>query len=394
MSLTPLKPFAYAHATHPDAHMALALAAAQIEAQRAQTGLQPSLGWIYLTEAFCGAAEGLLAELRQRWPGVAWLGASGPGICAGGTEYFAEPALALMLAELPREQFQLFSGVQPLGDWQPELLQVHADPRTPDLQELIAELAGHSRSGYAFGGLAAGRGDAVQIADGVWRGGLSGAGFGARLQLVSRVSQGCQALGPERRIDACDGGLVTLLDGQPALDCLLQDLALPVTTGGAGLRDALPRMRRTLAGIGHDDHQQDKRHARGAGAYGPQVRVRHLVGIDPARRGVVVAQSLQPGQRLSFCERSPEAARRDLLRICTELRALAEDREGGPARIAGAIYISCSGRGGPHFGAPNAEAQWVQHALGDVPMVGFFAGGEIAHASLHGYTGVLSVFLS
>ena len=30
--------------------------------------------------------------------------------------------------------------------------------------------------------------------------------------------------------------------------------------------------------------------------------------------------------------------------------------------------------------------------LGDVPLVGFFAGGEIAHHHLYGYTGVLTVF--
>ena len=60
--------------------------------------------------------------------------------------------------------------------------------------------------------------------------------------------------------------------------------------------------------------------------------------------------------------------------------------------ITGAIYVSCSGRGGPHFGAPGAELQIVRHALGDVPLVGFFAGGEIAHQHLYGYTGVLTVF--
>jgi small ligand-binding sensory domain FIST len=30
--------------------------------------------------------------------------------------------------------------------------------------------------------------------------------------------------------------------------------------------------------------------------------------------------------------------------------------------------------------------------LGDVPLVGFCAAGEIAGAALHGYSGVLSVF--
>ena len=56
------------------------------------------------------------------------------------------------------------------------------------------------------------------------------------------------------------------------------------------------------------------------------------------------------------------------------------------------MYVSCSGRGGPHFGAPSAELAIVRHALGDVPLVGFFAGGEIGHHHLYGYTGVLTVF--
>ena len=99
------------------------------------------------------------------------------------------------------------------------------------------------------------------------------------------------------------------------------------------------------------------------------------------------------------------------MRICAEIREELEPEElevhvasalaapeaqAGPhvARgIAGAIYVSCAGRGGPHFGSPSAELQIVRRALGDVPLVGFFAGGEIARHHVYGYTGVLTVFL-
>ncbi|MBX9833091.1 MAG: FIST C-terminal domain-containing protein, partial [Burkholderiaceae bacterium] len=116
------------------------------------------------------------------------------------------------------------------------------------------------------------------------------------------------------------------------------------------------------------------------------------------------------------------AARADLMRICAEIREELSPEELEPAslmsstnaegemnvanhapgasaapqagrRICGAIYVSCSGRGGPHFGGPSAELQIVRHALGDVPLAGFFAGGEIAHHHLYGYTGVLTVFV-
>ena len=83
--------FLHAHATHPDWRVALALAAAQLDAQAdtqqreaAGGALAPTLGWVYLTDHYAAHTENLLAELRQRWPGVAWVGATCVGICASG----------------------------------------------------------------------------------------------------------------------------------------------------------------------------------------------------------------------------------------------------------------------------------------------------------------------
>jgi small ligand-binding sensory domain FIST len=114
--------------------------------------------------------------------------------------------------------------------------------------------------------------------------------------------------------------------------------------------------------------------------------------------------------RMAFCSRNAQAARADLVRICAEIREELEPEEmslgaavaraspppdaapGAHQDIKGAIYVSCAGRGGPHFGSPSAELQIVRRALGDVPLVGFFAGGEIARHHVYGYTGVLTVF--
>ena len=435
--------FVHGHATHPDWRMALALAAAQVDAQRAEPGhaAAPTLGWVYFTDHFTAAAPALLAALQQRWPGVEWIGASGVGIAAsgaaGGVEYFGEPALALMLAELPRERFRVFSGARPLGGFSAHAAQVHADPGTAELAGLIAEMSDRTASGYLFGGLASGRAQCTQIAGSVLSGGLSGVAFDAGVALVSRVTQGCQPVGPQRRITAADRNVVTALDGEPALDCLLRDLGLE----GTEPRAALPRLRETLvglndaadadgagAGAGADGagagattgrptsatHGAFDHLASRGGAFGADTRVRHLIGIDPARRGVAIADTAAIGMQLAFCQRNVQAARRDLVRICAEVldevepeaasalpAALAlgagaggEAGFGGAAGrpIAGAVYVSCAGRGGPHFGGPSAELAIVRHALGDVPLVGFFAAGEIARSHLYGYTGVLTVF--
>ena len=418
-----MKPFLHAHATHPDWRMALALAAAQIEAQRTEPGATaaPTLGWVYFTDLFSAHAVPLLAELRQRWPGVQWVGASGVGIAASGVEYFDEPALALMLADIPRERFRVFSGARPLGGFPAHTANVHADPGANDADELVRDMSARTATGYLFGGVASARSTAVQIAEDVLTGGLSGVAFDARVALVSRVTQGCQPIGQTRTVTAVDRNVVTQLDGEGALDCLLRDLNFE----GADPRAALPALRQTLVGVSDapasaNEHREP--HASTAlqgrfdsvtrrGAFGPDTRVRHLIGLDPGRRGIAIGDIAEVGSQMAFCTRNTEAARRDLMRICAEVREEVEPEtlpleaalalKGTPAGqaarpashgIAGAIYVSCAGRGGAHFGAPSAELAIVKHALGDVPLVGFFASGEIAREHLYGYTGVLTVF--
>jgi len=390
--------------------MAVALAAAQIDAQRSDASgahiRQPTLGWAYLSDHYASQAQALLADLQQRWPSVAWVGAVGVGVSANGVEYFDEPALALMLCDLPREQFCVFSGARPLAQapdgFVANTAQVHADPDTADLGELIAEMSDRTATGYLFGGLASARTQALHLADGVFQGGLSGVAFGPQVALVSRVTQGCQPVGPVRRMTKGERNVVYQLDGEPALDCLLRDLGV----SDRDPRQAVPRIRETLVGLsdGADDALSRP------GQFGADTRVRHLIGIDPQQRGVAVSDTVEAGMQLTFCSRNTEAARRDLVRICSEIREELEpetlpletalalhgadaDHAPHPARrIAGAIYVSCTGRGGPHFGAPSAELAIIRHALGDVPLVGFFAAGEIARRHLYGYTGVLTVF--
>jgi small ligand-binding sensory domain FIST len=405
-----MRRFLHAHATHPNARMALALVAAQIEAQRGRPGWveTPTLGWLYLTDHFAAQAEAALDAARERWPGVHWVGAVGIGVAASGVEYIDEPALTVMLSDLPESDFRVFSGARPLAQggappaFEAATALVHADPSTPDLAELIAEMSDRTATGYLFGGLSASRGPACHIADGVFVGGLSGVAFGRGVGLVSRVTQGCQPVGPVRRVTRAERNVIQSLDGEPALDCLLRDLDVRESD----LRAAVARLQRVLVGLGAAG---DDLLARGA-QFGTDTVVRHLVGIDPQQRGVAIADAVAAGMSVAFCTRDTEAARRDLVRICTEIRdelepeaeartapgagsGLSEPRPTpGPSRVRGAVYVSCSGRGGPHFGGPGAELRIVQHALGDVPLVGFFAAGEIARHHLYGYTGVLTVF--
>ncbi|UUZ78467.1 FIST C-terminal domain-containing protein [Polaromonas sp. P1(28)-13] len=423
-----MKLFPYGHATHPQWQMAAGLVLAQLRALMALPGYAsaPTLALLYITDHYVNQAQDILDHLSAELPEITdWSGTVGVGIASNNVEYFDEPALVVMLCELPHDQYRVFSGVSPLppassGRFKAHTALVHADAATPDVAELIDEMAQRTDSGYVFGGLASSRAKTVQFAlsghgnvngqgaaSGVFSGGLSGVAFARGARLMSWVTQGCRPVSANHEITACEANVVTELDGQPALDVMLADLDVSLDQP----HEALDKVRSTLVGLSsQEDKLNDGPAVRRTGQFGAEVVVRHLIGLDPARKGIAIAEVPKVGMTLAFCERNAEAARADLIRVCAEIREELEpeelthavasalsapEAESAPhpaRRIAGAIYVSCSGRGGPHFGAPSAELQIVRRALGDVPLVGFFAGGEIARHHLYGYTGVLTVF--
>ena len=423
-----MKLFPYGHATHPQWLMAAGLVLAQLRAQMALHGYasNPTLALLYITDHYALQAQQILDHLSAELPEITdWSGTVGVGVASNNVEYFDEPALVLMLCELPTDQYRVFSGVAPLGlGFEAHTALIHADPDTPDLAELIQEMALRTASGYLFGGVAASRAKSVQFAvggngnisgqgaaSGVFSGGLSGVAFGEGVGLVSRVTQGCLPLTQAHQVTAAEHNVATELDGEPALDVLLRELNVTLEHP----EQALTAVRATLVGVmkaAGSASAGDAVAVSRTGNFGNDVIVRHIIGLDPARRGVAVATELAVGMQLAFCQRNAQAARADLVRVCAEIREELEPQERPveaalalaasaaeaaphPARgIAGAIYVSCSGRGGPHFGGASAELQIVRRALGDVPLVGFFAGGEIARNHLYGYTGVLTVFTS
>ena len=414
--------FPCGHATHPQWRMAVALVLAQLRAQMALPAFAsaPTLALLYITDHYASDARDILDALGAELPEVTdWAGTVGVGLAVNNAEYFDEPALAVMLCDLLPDQYRVFSGVAPLGlGFEAHTALVHADAGTPDVADLIDEMAGRTHTGYLFGGLASSRAAAVQFAvsgdgtikgqggaSGVFSGGLSGVAFGEGVRLVSRVTQGASPVAPLRTITQADGNVLLQLDGQPALDVLQADLGINLDQPrGPGLQAAVDTVRATLVGLSEPGSDAVGR----GGNFGSDVLVRHIIGLDPARRGVAVAAQPVEGMRLAFCQRNVQAARADLTRICAEIREEVESEDmalqspGPGARtgatpqagglMRGAVYISCAGRGGPHFGGPGAELQIVRRALGDVPLVGFFAGGEIARNHLYGYTGVLTVF--
>lgn len=329
-----------------------------------------NLGFLYFSDHYAAHADELLQLLRERTGIGAWAGSVGVGICGRGEGAIGQPGLAVLAARLPAQDFRVFSGREPLlhDGPAPQFAVVHADPHTPDMPELIADMAGKLRSGFLTGGMSSAREQTLQIANHVLSGGISGVAFTSHVAVATRLSQGCQPVGGYHRIDVCEENLIARIDGRPALD-VFRDAAGPLAED---LQQAAMTVLLGLPVRGRD-----------AGDY----RVRSVIGVDPESGLIAINEVVEPGQGLLFVRRDGPAARDALKRTLAGLAASL------PAPPRGALYFTCLGRGSSMFDSDAVELELIQDALGEVPLAGFFCSGEISHDQLYGYTGVLTLFL-
>ena len=99
--------FKVAHATAEDwAHAAQACANAVGDTIDAC-----SLGFVYITDHFAENVTSILHYLREKTGVQRWVGSIGIGVCADGSRYFDQPALAVMVASFPKNAFCVFPAI-------------------------------------------------------------------------------------------------------------------------------------------------------------------------------------------------------------------------------------------------------------------------------------------
>jgi small ligand-binding sensory domain FIST len=353
---------------------------AAVDAALKRAGPVPAganLGFLYVTDRLAGDAQALLEHLRRATGVAEWIGSVGIGVLGCATEYLDEPAVALIIGVLPEGEFRVFSGrarAPELGSRTPSGAEaahfaiVHGDPNTQDMPDLIEDMSSKVASGYLVGGLSSSRERTFQLANEVLEGGLSGVVLSSRIEVTTRLTQGCTPLPGRHVVTEGERNIIATLDDRPALDVMREDIGEVL---GRDLRRAAQFIHAALPVAGSD-----------TGDY----LVRNLVGIDPQGKLIAIGAPVEPGMPIMFCKRDAASAREDLGRM---LDAIAADLDGPPK---GGLYFSCLGRGEHLFGRRSAELEIVRDRLGDFPLAGFFCNGEISHDRLYGYTGVLTLF--
>lgn len=353
---------------------------AQLVAALGDVTATANLGFLYATDASAPMLADILAGLKTATGITHWTGSVGLGLAIMGREFYDRPAVAVMLGSFAPEDFRMIEpqaiDVSGFVETHAKSLDhndhyfgiVHADPSNGRTPGLIAALAEAVPNAFFVGGMTSSNTQPLQICDSTLSGAVSGALFSSSVAVVTSHTQGCSPIADSHVVTRCQDNILIELDGRPALDVLREDvgevIARDLQRMAGYIFAALP-----IAGSDTGDYL-----------------VRNIIGVDEEQKIVGIGDRLEAGSEFMFCRRDGTSAIQDLERMLDDV----VNRVGGRAR--GALYYSCLARGRHQFGDDSEELKMVQAALGDMPLVGFFANGEIFHNRLYAYTGVLSVF--
>ena len=337
-----------------------------------------NFGFIYVTDAMADEFGSLLRECKTVTGIRHWTGTVGLGVISDDSELYEQPAASIMLAQFPEQGFAMLPLIEKTGDLDmlPPALQafstsfgvIHGDPLNPETQQLVSGLQQRLNNGFLVGGLTSSRDAHYQVADDLLNGGISGVVFSETVGVLTNLTQGCSPVGAKHRITRSQENVAFSLDDHPALEVMMRELGIEA------FDELQHKAGNIFAGLCI------------AGSDRSDYRVRNLVGVDMDNKLFAINDYLREGEELLFCTRSEESAVKDMRRMLEKLRS----RLGGTPR--GGVYVSCLGRGREQFSGESREVRMIHEVLGDFPLTGFFANGEIHHDTLYGYTGVLTLF--
>lgn len=183
--------------------------------------------------------------------------------------------------------------------------------------------------------------------------GLSG------VQLHMGVSQGIRPLTHPAEVKRVQGHDVYEVGGHSALSGLVQVLPLSLRAP-----ERIPT-HLLMAGIPYGEPLNAMEEGR--------FHLLPVVGVNAETKSITVAAELPPGIDLFWAMRQPQAAEYDM-RAMLQRTAPAD-----PRPPAFGLMFPCIGRGPWFYGGRDRDIEVVKQRYPDMPLIGFYGNGEIAH---------------
>ena len=233
----------------------------------------------------------------------------------------------------------------------------------------------HVVGGMASGAAAPGE-SRLFLGDKVLRTGAAAVMLDGPLRATTVVSQGCRPIGHHLIVTKSEGNVIQELGGKPAL-LQLKSIFDTLATSEQQL------VQRGLH-LGRVVNEYQDQFTQG------DFLVRNVMGIDPDTGSMAVGDFFRPGQTVQFHVRDHRTADEEMRQLLAVVR---DDAQRSP--LAGLLF-TCNGRGTRLFPEPHHDAHVIREYLGDIPLAGFFAAGEIGPIGgknfMHGFTASLVLF--
>jgi small ligand-binding sensory domain FIST len=390
-SMTSPIAFASALSTRPTSDALREVVAVATE----QLQAAPRLGFVFFSRHHADSAPQIAHELAAALATPHVLGCNGEAIAGRARECEDEPAISLFLAALPDSQittmhleFHRTPEGSAIGGWPEQLAGPWSDeaflialgepfsfPADVMLEQLNEDRPGTVvAGGMASGGHAPGTNRLI-CGDRVFSEGAVVAHVTGGVRLRTVVSQGCRPIGKPFVVTKAERNVVYQLGGRPALE-QLRELFQTLPTHEQRLVNSGLHLGRVVSEYRDRFEQGD-------------FLVRNVVGGDSNSGAIAIGDYIRTGQTVQFHVRDAESADAELRQL------LAVVRDAPAAGPRGALLFTCNGRGTRLFPQPHHDAAAIQQTLGDIPLAGFFAQGEIGPIGgknfLHGFTASVAV---
>lgn len=321
------------------------------------------------------------------------LGCTAEGTIGVRTEIERAPSMSLLVASLPGvrilpfhlRQKQLEEAATP-PDWERmvavsnesrPIFVALADPFSVAIHDFLEGINEVYPGAPLVGGVASAARQPKQnrlILNGeLHREGIVGVALTGDIAVDTVVSQGCRPIGTPFVITKGERNIILELGGKPALERLHEVVV--------GLHAEDEQLARQSLFVGRVIDEFKDRFGRG------DFLIHNIMGADRKTGALGIAGRARTGATVQFHVRDAKSADDDL-------RAMLSRKAG--TEYEGAMLFGCNGRGSHMWPTAGHDARVVEELLGDVPLAGFFCGGEFGPVGgrnfVHGFTASIALF--
>jgi len=385
--------FASALSTAPDVDAAIGEVCQEATRQLDAT---PDLAVLFVSADRAELCDHIASDVCERLGTDRLVGCTGESIVGAGQEVEGDTALSLWIAKLPDTEiipihltFERTSEGGSILGWPDELLDswptdasllVLGEPFSFPVELLLEQMNDQHSTIPVIGGIASGAAapgeNRLLFGRQAFDEGAVAVLLHGAVRVRSVVSQGCRPIGTHFVVTKAERNVIHELGGKPAMT-QLQAVFSELPTSDQELVNQGVHLGRVVSEYQDRFEQGD-------------FLIRNVMGADPDSGAIAVSDYLRVGQTVQFHVRDWQTADADLQQL------LADGKRNLDSAAGGALLFTCNGRGTRLFPEPHHDATAVKNALGDIPLAGFFAQGELGPVGgknfIHGFTASIALF--